>query len=183
MKGMGYTPSKKPVPQFVTVGCGAVAVWFAWRFAREGMMFGWLSQKLRTSAIKLDTKKTIRAVLEMPENTQREIALEVAGEIFRAIKEIEQTPATSADRDEVMKKQVGHATARRHQALMEGANDRSDPNWATAALIEGWLMANTGTMGRDAFDQIDGLTLGWASSVLSDADLEKLKELAREDQS
>ncbi len=139
-------------------------------------MFRWLKSKAAESFLKPDTEKTLRAVLEMPKNTQRTIALEVVGEILRALGEIEKTPGPSSpERDDVMKNQLERAKTRRHVALAQGASTHAHPGWATAALIEGWLMANTGTMGRDAFDQVNGLIMGWARSVLADADFEKLE--------
>ncbi len=144
-------------------------------------MFGWLKSKAGKSFFKSDTEKTLRGVLEMPENTQRTIALEVIGEIIRATREIQKTPGPSSpERDEVMKDQMKRATARRHLALEQGASDYIDPSWATAALIEGWLITNSGTMGRDAFDQVNGLIMGWARSVLTDADFEMLEALEAE---
>ncbi len=144
-------------------------------------MFGWLKSKAGKSFFKSDTEKTLRGVLEMPENTQRTIALEVLGEIIRATREIQKTPGPSSpERDEVMKDQMKRAKARRHLALKQGASDYTDPIWATAALIEGWLITNSGTMGRDAFDQVNGLIMGWARSVLTDADFEMLETLEAE---
>ena len=138
-------------------------------------MLRWLKSKAAGSFIKSDTEKTLRAIQEMTAITQRMIALEVVGEVSSAIREIEKTAGPSSpERDIVIKNQLVRAQARRHQALAEGATTHADPGWATASLIEGWMMANSGTIDRHAFDQVNNHIMGWARSVLTDADLEKI---------
>jgi hypothetical protein len=127
------------------------------------------------SSLISDTEETLRAVAGLPEDTQRRIALEVMGELLAAMAAIEKTPGPSSPkRDDLIRNQGKRAQKRRHAALAQGAKSEADPAWATAALIEGWLMVNTGRMGRDAFDRVSDLTFGWARSLLTDAELEKL---------
>ena len=139
-------------------------------------MFRWLKSRALASSLKSETERTLRDVLGMPEDMQRTVALEVVGEIFRALGEIEKTPGPSSpERDDVIRNQLERAKARRHLAIERGARDGADPRWATAVLIEGWLLVNAGTFGRDAFNHVDGLTMGWARSVLTDDDFEQLE--------
>ena len=101
-------------------------------------MFRWLKSKALASSLKKETFETVRAVYVLPEDLQRTIALGVVGEIFKALREIENTPGPSSpERDDVIRNQLERAKSRRYLAIERGARDGADPRWLTAALIEG----------------------------------------------
>ncbi|MCH9053296.1 MAG: hypothetical protein IIA72_19930 [Proteobacteria bacterium] len=144
-------------------------------------MFGWLKAKVGglffnteagRSYMRRDVEAVLRNVVNLPANVQRSIAHRVFDEILVAITEIEKMQRPSDALDEKIREQLEHATANRHQAIMDGASDAADPNWAAAALVESWLMANTGKAGRGTFEAIDGLIMGWIRATLTTAEIE-----------
>ncbi|MDE0035845.1 MAG: hypothetical protein OXU75_22290 [Deltaproteobacteria bacterium] len=112
-----------------------------------------------------DASRTIRAVRQLPRDVQFQIAKSVFDEVMASVQEIEAT-APGSDRDAIVRLQLVDARARRYTALRQGAEDWSDPEWARTALIENWLMANSGTLGEEAFKEIDGLLMQWLRQVL-----------------
>ncbi len=140
-------------------------------------MFGWLKKRSLTSLIISDTEKTLNEVRTLSEAAQRVIAVNVYKEVVRANKEIEGTPGPSSqERDQVIRDQLNRAKAARHRALSRGAKNSADPDWAEAAIIESWLMANSGALGRKASDEIVGLITPWLQSVLRDSDFDEIKK-------
>lgn len=140
--------------------------------AARRTMFGWLRAKKAGSFLRTDTEKVLRNVVGLPADTQRSIAQTVLDEIFAAVAEIEKTPGPSSpERDDAMKIQLERAMANRHVAIMGGATDDTAPDWAAAALVESWLMANTGKFGRSTSEVIDGLVGGWLRATLTDAEI------------
>lgn len=124
-----------------------------------------------------EAERTLRTVIQLPSEVQRAIASDVARSVFQAIREIERTPGPSSiQRDRVIKAQIANAVTKRHQAIENGATSDEDPNWSTAALIESWLVANSGVAGREAGKHITELILGWAGSVLSEAELSEIED-------
>ena len=143
-------------------------------------MFGWLTARKAWSFHETDTEKVLRNVVGLPADTQRSIAQTVLDEIIAALAEIEKTSGPSSpERDDAMKIQLKRATANRHVALMGGATDYTDPDWAAAALVESWLLANTGKLGRGTFEVIDGLVRGWLSATLTDAEIAAAEHRAK----
>ena len=125
-------------------------------------MFGWLKKKVGASFIISDAEKTLNDVCKLSETAQRVIAMSVYKDIMQSVQQIESTPGPSSpERDQVIRDQLNRAKAARHSALSRGAKDGSDPDWAAAAIIESWLMANSGTLGQKTFDEITGLTMSW----------------------
>ena len=144
--------------------------------SEERQMFEWLKKKMGASFIVSDTRKTIENIRTLPAASQQAIAMSVYKEICLSLRELEATPAPSSpERDQVIRGQIERAHAARHLALSHGATDWKDPNWAAAAILEGWLMANSGALGRKAFDDINDLTLSWLTSVLDKSDLEEIE--------
>ena len=141
-------------------------------------MFRWLKGRAFGSFTKSDTKKVLRSIVGLPADVQRSCAQRVLDEISAAAAELEKTPGPGHDLDEVIKKQLERAKASRHQALREGARDHSDPSWAAAALVESWLMANTGKFGRSTFEVVHGLIMGWVQSTLTEAEIEAAEHRA-----
>lgn len=140
-------------------------------------MFGWLKKRSGANLIVSDTEKTINAVRNLPEPAQRAVAIKVYKGIVRSLREIEGTPGPSSpERDQVIRRQLNDAKNARHRALSRGAKDWTDPDWAEAAIIEGWLMANSGTLGRKPFDDISNLTERWLRSILRDSDFERIEQ-------
>ena len=140
-------------------------------------MFGWLKKRSLTSLIISDTEKTLNEVRTLSEAMQRVIAVNVYKEVVRSNKEIEGTPGPSSqERDQVIRDQLNRAKAARHRALSRGAENWADPDWAAAAVIESWLMAKSGALGRKAFDEIVGLITPWLQSVLRDSDFDEIKK-------
>ncbi len=140
-------------------------------------MFGWVKKGLQTSLLISDTEKTLNEVRTLSEAMQSVIAANVYKEVVRSIKEIEGTPGPSSqERDQVIRDQLNRAKAARHRALSRGAENWADPDWAAAAVIESWLMAKSGALGRKAFDKIAGLITSWLCSVLRDSDFDEIKK-------
>jgi len=140
-------------------------------------MFGWLKKRSGASWIISEAERTLNEVRSLSEVAQRVIAMNVYKEIVRSLRQIESTRGPSSpERDQVIRNQLNRAKAARHQALSRGAMNWADPDWAAAAIIESWLMANSGALGREAFDKITGLTMSWLCSVLRDSDFEEIEE-------
>lgn len=140
-------------------------------------MFGWLKKKSGASLIISDTEKTLNEVRKLTEAVQRVIAMSVYKEIVHSLRQIEGTPGPSSpERDQVIRDQLNRAKAARHRALSRGAKNLADPDWAATAIIESWLMANSGALGREAFDRITDLTMSWLRSVLRDSDFEEIEQ-------
>jgi hypothetical protein len=138
----------------------------------------WMAQEESGAPLIIsDTERTLNEVRKLPEPAQRVIAMSVYKKIVRSLRQIEGTPGPSSpERDRVIRDQLNHAKAARHRALSRGARNWADPDWATAAIIESWLMANCGALGRKAFDEITSVTMSWLRSVLSDSDVEKIEQ-------
>jgi hypothetical protein len=142
------------------------------------MMFRWLRKRLGASSLISETETTLNDVRRLSEATQRVTAKKVCKEIVRSLRQIEGTPGPiSPERDQVIRDQLIRAKATRHQALNRGAKNGADPDWAAAAVVEGWLIANSGALGPKAFNQITGLTMDWLRSTLSDSDFEEIEKL------
>ena len=130
----------------------------------------WMVHKLTE-----DTLRTLDSVRQLTPATQRSIAASVAKNLVEAVREIGATVGPSSpERDGVMKAQLARAQNARHEALARGASGHSDPGWAAAALVEGWLMSNTGFLDRAASQRIHDEVWGWISSVLSKDELNAL---------
>jgi hypothetical protein len=136
-------------------------------------MFGWLKEKAAGSFLKSDAEKVLRNLVALPADIQRRCAHAVLQEILTALKEMESASGAGANRDTVIKKQLERAKANRHLAIINGARDYNNPDWAAAALCESWLMANTGALGHSTFDAINGLIMGWLHSTLTKAEIEE----------
>lgn len=135
-------------------------------------MLGWLKRRSAAAWIISDTRRTLDDVKSLPEAVQRKIAAGVCQEIVQSLREIERTPGPSSpERDAVIRSQLSRATAARHHALGLGASNGADPDWAAAAIIESWLLANSGTFGAKAFGVINGSVMAWVGSVLSRSEL------------
>jgi hypothetical protein len=140
-------------------------------------MFRWLGAKVGNARLVSDTEKTLSGLRTLPEGEQRVIAINVFTSMTQSVRQLEATPGpTSEERDRVSRGQLSRAQAARHLAIRRGAKTWSDPDWAEAAIIEGWLMANTGALGRKKFDEITALMMAWLRSVLSDTELEAIVE-------
>lgn len=140
-------------------------------------MFGWLKKRSGASLIISNTERTLNEVRKLTKVVQRVIATSVYKEIVRGLRKIEATPGPSSpERDQVIRDQLNRAKAARHRALSRGAKNWTDPDWAAAAIIESWLMANSGALGRKAFDEITGLIMSWLRSVLGDSDFEEIEQ-------
>ncbi len=136
-------------------------------------MFRWLKKRQLLPSLISEAVNTLNEVRTLPEATQREIAANVVSDIMFATRQIESTPGHSPERDQVIRDQISHAKAARHRALSKGAKDWADPEYAGAAIIESWLMANSGALGRKAFDEITGIVNRWLHSVIRDSDFEE----------
>ena len=121
-----------------------------------------------------EARKTITAVRSLPHHVQYLIAEKVYTEIAEALAAIEETPSAP---EAVMLLQVRRATALRRQAIREGATDRSDPNWASAAIFESWIQAKSGIGGDTTFCRIDELTFSWLGGVLGVTQADGLKSV------
>jgi len=144
-------------------------------------MLEWLKGHQHGAFLVEDTETTIQAVAGLPIQLQRKCAQKVLYEILRAVHEIDRTTGPSEERDTVMKAQLERAKKSRHLALENGARDSADPDWASASLVESWLMANTGTLGQPTFDAIDGVIFAWLRHVLAPAEIEAAMESAGAD--
>jgi hypothetical protein len=103
---------------------------------------------------------------------QRDVAASVYGDIVQSLREIEATPGPrSPERDHVIRRQLYNVKTARHTALNRGATNHSSPEWAKAAILESWLMANSGAMGQKASGRISNLITAWLTSVLNQSDL------------
>ena len=134
-------------------------------------------RSVESNLLTSDTERTMNAVRDSPEAVQSVIARNVFNEIVQSLREIERTPGPSSSaRDKVIRHQLGRAQASRHQALRRGAKDWADPDWATAAIVEGWLMANSGALDQTAFHEIDMLVITWLREILNETDFEELEK-------
>lgn len=134
-------------------------------------MFGQIKRRIMASFLKADTAKIVRKMRKLPLDIQRQHAFGLVHQTVTAVTELENTPGPGAKRDELIRSQIMSAKERRRGAIrgatLQGAADHSDPNWASAALLESWLMANSGEFGRDTFETIDSLISNWIRASLT----------------
>jgi hypothetical protein len=114
-----------------------------------------------------DTELCLKGLLGLPPDAQKDYANDILRNIFALIADAERS---SDGGKEANKVHLQLAKDRRHKALSAGASDHSHPEWAVAALVEGWMMANGGVAGREAADTITGLIFGWVHETLSDSE-------------
>ena len=137
-------------------------------------MFGRLKKRALARAIIADTEKTLGAVCQLSSSTQHAIARRVYAPIAEASQQLWHSTSDTA-REQVIRYQLTKATEARQRALERGARDWSDPDWAAAALVEGWLMAQSGKFGQDALGRVSGLTMSWLRAVLTEDDLRRIE--------
>lgn len=134
-------------------------------------MFGFFKRKPTppreaVEALISDTRKTIRAVYDMPTATQREIANSVLREAYKAEQRIEMAPPR--ERDGVRRELVGEWSARRRAAAMRPGADWSDPVWAFHAITEAWMFALSGSLGFETTRTLSDMISAMIDDVLPD---------------
>ena len=137
-------------------------------------MFGRSKKKKMAEFIKADTEKVLSSVSSLSSEIQHECAIFVLSEVLRVSREWEGLTVPSPELDKAVKTAVSRAMEYRHQALLNGATDDSDPAWAGAALLESYMQSASGEYGRDTFQVVDGLILEWIRGILSPDEIEKI---------
>lgn len=134
-------------------------------------VFGWLKKRAMHRHLKGDTETTLRAVVALPLEVQQQCARTVLDGILAALADIEKTAGSA--RDDAMKEHLKNAMANRHLAVAQGARDHSDPLWAKYALLESWLLANTGEFGQQLFELVDAEIMAWLRATLTDGEIDE----------
>ena len=130
-------------------------------------MFG-LFESEEAKFIREDTKRTISSADTLfDKKQQKDIAKKVLDKISKYISEIDGL-GYGVKRDEVMKKQMMEAKLERQKNINE--KGVANPKWMTAALIESYLMMNSGVYGKKLGKEAV-MILYWCRSKLSDKEI------------
>ena len=130
-------------------------------------MFGLFENKQGKMLI----QETLRTINKAEENLtvkkKQIISKKIIYQIFECIKEIEGTPAPSAELDKIIKKQVYNATKNRQKVTT--VNEET-PQWIEAALIESFVIANSGSYGKKASLEVDQIVMQWCRENMTQKD-------------
>lgn len=130
-------------------------------------MFGLFESKA-AKFIREDTKRTIsNADVLFDEKQQKDIAKKVLDKISKCIYEIDGL-GIGPKRDEIIKKQMVEAKLERQKNINEKGETNS--KWMTAALIESYLIMNSGAYGKKLGKEAV-MILYWCRSKLSDKEI------------
>lgn len=136
-------------------------------------MFGLFENKQGKMLI----QETLRTINKAEENLtvkkKQIISKKIIYQIFECIKEIEGTPAPSADLDKIIKKQVYNATKNRQKVTT--VNEET-PQWIEAALIESFVIANAGSYGKKASLEVGQIVMQWCRENMSEKDLDAFEK-------
>ena len=122
------------------------------------MIFGLFENK-QGRAMREETANTIAEADSLEKKDKKKIAKFVLLKIIEYMKEIEGLPIPSPELDEVMKRHGAEAMQMRRAAISElGAKD---PDWLKAAILESFLLGNTGTYGKKISQDILAMIMQW----------------------
>lgn len=133
------------------------------------MLFEMLKGK---SLLVISFEDTLRIVVSLPIETQKDIARTVLANVLRAMYEFKHVVVPSEACNEIIKLQIERAKGMRHLAIKLGAKDEKDPLWAAAALIESWIFANSGIKGYKAIKYIHPILMGWINNILPEDEVD-----------
>lgn len=133
-------------------------------------MFGLFESK-EAKLIREDTKKTIsNADTLFDEKQQKDIAKKVLYKILKCIAEIDGL-GFGSKRDAVMKNQMQEAKLERQKNVNELQS--ANPKWMTAALVESFLMMNSGVYGKKLGEEAMMIQY-WCRAKLSDKEIQDI---------
>jgi hypothetical protein len=133
-----------------------------------------------------DTKEIIHTFASFTNEDQKSCAFFIMTEIFKSLKEIE-GKEIGDELTAIMNEQIKRATHLRNLALENGGfdsngkfwNSEMNPEWAKAAILESFFMANTGKLGKAA-ETIINLISEWVRSVLTEDEIDKISTEVRQ---
>jgi hypothetical protein len=133
-------------------------------------MFGLFESK-EAKLIREDTKRTIsNADSQFNEKQQKEIAKRVFSKICKYISEIDGL-GLGSKRDEIMRNQMNEIKLERQNNIDE--KEFGNPEWMVAALVESYLMMNSGVYGKKLGKEAENI-MYWCRAKLSDKEIQDI---------
>ena len=133
-------------------------------------MFGLFESK-EAKLIREDTKRTIsNADSQFNEKQQKEIAKRVFSKICKYISEIDGL-GLGSKRDEIMRNQMNEIKLERQNNIDE--KEFGNPEWMVAALVESYLMMNSGAYGKKLGKEAENI-MYWCRAKLSDKEIQDI---------
>ena len=122
------------------------------------MIFGLFENK-QGRAMREETANTIAEADSLEKKDKKKIAKFVLLKIMEFMKEIEGLPKPCPEMDEVFKRHGTKAMQMRRAAM--AALGSKDPDWLKAAILESFLLGNTGTYGKKISQDILAMIMQW----------------------
>ena len=122
------------------------------------MIFGLFENK-QGRAMREETANTIAEADSLEKKDKKKIAKFVLLKIMEFMKEIEGLPKPSPEMDEVFKRHGTKAMQMRRAAMSSLGS--KDPDWLKAAILESFLLGNTGTYGKKISQDILAMIMQW----------------------
>jgi len=130
-------------------------------------MFGLFESK-EAKLIREDTKKTLLSADTLyDQKQQKDIAKKVFYKICKCISEIDGL-SIGPERDEIMRNQMSEIKLERQNNITE--KQASNPKWMIAALVESFLMMNSGVYGKKLGKEAIMIQY-WCRSKLSEKEI------------
>jgi len=117
-----------------------------------------------------EADSTLTAIRAMTPESQAMVADVVGGMVLEALGELERRP----ERREVLDEYLASSAALRHHAVENGAQVRTSPQWACAALAESLFVAVHPKASRSMSLRVIHSVGDWAQTVLSESDFARL---------
>jgi len=122
------------------------------------MIFGLFKNK-QGRAFREETANTIADADSLEKKDKKKIAKFVLLKITEYMKEVEGLPIPSPELDEVIKRHGAKAMQMRRAAMSELGS--KDPDWLKAAILESFILGNTGTYGKKICEDILSMIMQW----------------------
>ena len=135
------------------------------------MVFG-LFEKKEAKLIRAEAIRTLEHADLLSDKDRTKVAKSLFTKVIKCIAQIDGVPP-GPKLDKIMKKQLSDATKERQKNITH--LDESNPKWIESALLESFLMMNSGIFGSKLSQ--DSILIGnWCRENMSQKDLEKLEK-------
>ena len=139
------------------------------------MVFG-LFEKKEAKLIRAEAIRTLEHANMLSDKDRTKVAKNLFTKVIKCISQIDGVPQ-GPKLDQIIKKQLSDATKQRQKNVTP--LEESNPKWIESALLESFLMMNSGVYGSKLSK--DSILIGnWCRENMSQKDLEKFeKKLSR----
>ena len=135
------------------------------------MVFG-LFEKKEAKLIRSEAIRTLEHADMLSDKDRTKVAKSLFTKLIKCISQIDGVPQ-GPRLDKIIKKQLSDATKQRQKNITR--LEESNPKWIEAALLESFLMMNSGVYGSKLSQ--DSILIGnWCRENMSQKDLEKFEK-------